>query len=247
MSDIPPRNLNFPHVGEELLWKILVKAEPNVVAKCKLLNTTWKFKLESSLFLQEHFNEQRNKTRSIIVGLGYPPTDQISNFFLRYDVDRKEQVRFVVPQSIRDYEDRVLIGSDHRILCIRASIGLTNSRILLWNPLTGKDRLLPHDRQRHCCIGWNDDGVIETKIDRLGPKSIMHNGCVHWLDWGGVQHLEATHVGLFDMENMTWYDTEVPERAKTTYHSLIEFNNGVGFISYQNVDINRSIQVWQLI
>ncbi|MED6197681.1 hypothetical protein PIB30_058939 [Stylosanthes scabra] len=49
------------------------------------------------------------------------------------------------------------------------------------------------------------------------------------------------------MENMTWYDTEVPERAKTTYHSLIEFNNGVGFVSYQNVFDNRSIQVCQLI
>ncbi|MED6107525.1 hypothetical protein PIB30_014819 [Stylosanthes scabra] len=95
--------------------------------------------------------------------------------------------------------------------------------------------------------GWNNRGFIDSTIERLGPKSVGQKGYVHWLGWGGVQQLQPTHVAIFDMENMTWFDTLIPERAKTTYHSLIDFNDGVGFILYQNVWVNRSIQVWQLV
>ncbi|MED6197682.1 hypothetical protein PIB30_058940 [Stylosanthes scabra] len=200
MSDIPPRHLNLPPaLADELLWKILVKAEP-----------------------KEHYNESRNKTRSIIMGLGYPPIDQISEFFLRYDVDRREQLTVALPPSIAHYGTRVLIESDHGIICIRVSMGMVNSRILLWNPLTGKDLLLPDDPHKHCCRSismfgfgyledsmefrivhvfkchysekkmcwslynswqnrWKDDGVFESPIQKLAPKSVVHNGCVHWL------------------------------------------------------------------
>ncbi|MED6146500.1 hypothetical protein PIB30_035009 [Stylosanthes scabra] len=95
--------------------------------------------------------------------------------------------------------------------------------------------------------GWNNTGVITSHIAKLGPKSVVKNACVHWIGWGGIHQLEPTHIAIFDMQKMTWFDSEIPERAKTTYHALVDYNNGVGFVFYQNVGFRRSIQVWQLV
>ncbi|MED6146563.1 hypothetical protein PIB30_035565 [Stylosanthes scabra] len=288
MSDPPPRNFDLPHIEDDLLWKILVKAEPKVAARCQLLSTAWNFKLQSSLFLMENFHANRNRTRSLIIGMGHPPTDNVSHYFVRYDVDRNEQLTIVVPISIWRYQNHSVVGSDHGVICIRSSAGGGRSRIFLWNPLTSKDQLLPDDPHGHCSFstsvygfgylvdskehkivhifkcdhtdknfrwslydsfgkGWNNKGVINSAIEKLDPKSVVLNGCVHWLGWVGVLQLEPSHIGIFDMQKMKWFEAEIPEGVKKTYHTLVAYNNGVGFVSYQNCGLRRNIHIWQLV
>ncbi|MED6133477.1 hypothetical protein PIB30_028543 [Stylosanthes scabra] len=219
--------------------------------------------------------------------MGYPPTDQISHYFFRHDVDRNEQVDFVVPGPVWFNGNFVVVRSDHGVVFMRVSMGELNSPFLIWNPLTNKDRLIPGDTHKHCCLsmsvfgfgyledsemyrivhvfkcnhtedkmrwtlfkawekGWNYDGTIESAIVKLGSKSVVQNGRVHWLGWEAIQDIEPSHIAIFDLERTLWRDSEIPHWVKTTYHSLTEFNEGVAFISYQNVGINRSVQVWKL-
>ncbi|MED6180758.1 hypothetical protein PIB30_013386 [Stylosanthes scabra] len=223
MSDIPLRDFNLPHIDDNLLWKILVRAEP-----------------------KENYTANKHRTRSLIIGMGYPPTDHVSHYFVRYDVDRNEQLTIVVPHSIWRYYNHVVLGSDHGVICIRSSAGGGRSRILLWNPLTRKDQLLPDDPHGHCCFSTSVYG-----FGYLGDS--MENMIVHIFKCDHTEQkfswslYDSLGKGWNNKGRMTWFDTEIPERAKTTYHALLDYNNGVGFISYLNVGFRRSIQVWQLV
>ncbi|MED6108971.1 hypothetical protein PIB30_029196 [Stylosanthes scabra] len=274
-------------LNDELLWKIFVKAQPKVVARCRLLSTSWDYKLKSTSFLKEHYDESRSKTRSLIIGLGYPPTDRVSNHFIRLFLGSTQQVNFVLPRPNWFNENCVVIGSDHGVVCFRFTAGDPNSRILIWNPLTLKERVLPDDSPRHCCLSmsifgfgymkdsqkycivhvfkcqykeekmrwtlfqawdrsWNYDGTIDSGIVKLGNKPIVQDGRVHWLGWEANPDVVPSHIAVFDLERRMWHEARIPEDAKTTYHSLTEFNNGVGFVSYQNSHMKRTVQVWQI-
>ncbi|MED6169709.1 hypothetical protein PIB30_023733 [Stylosanthes scabra] len=64
---------------------------------------------------------------------------------------------------------------------------------------------------------------------------------------GSKSRRSAKSHAIFDLERQMWRDTRILENAKTTYHSLTEFNHGVGlniwfiddFYNYVQIRITR--------
>ncbi|XLT12074.1 hypothetical protein HN51_057764 [Arachis hypogaea] len=139
MSDFLPTRTPPPHLGDEdLIWKILVKADPKMVGRCMTVSRAWNFKLCTPTFVKENYKENKERNKSVIIGIGYPPSNQNSLWFIRAFVDDGRQVQFNVPMDINQFGFYAVIGSDHGNICLRISMGGLNSRLLIWNPLTSK-------------------------------------------------------------------------------------------------------------
>ncbi|MED6169710.1 hypothetical protein PIB30_023734 [Stylosanthes scabra] len=100
-----------------------------------------------------------SKNRSLIVGMGYPPTDQVSHHLIRLYLGSTQQVNFVLPRPNWFNANCVIVESDHGVVCFRFTMRDPNSWILIWNPLTLNERVLPDDSPEHCCLSMSVFGV----------------------------------------------------------------------------------------
>ncbi|MED6113345.1 hypothetical protein PIB30_069920 [Stylosanthes scabra] len=135
MGEFRPIARQLPYLGGDLLWLIFVRADPKTATRCRELSTRWRFLLRSDLFMQENFNKNIVNHRTVVFGVGSPPNDDVSQWFVQADVHNGRQDLFRVPHEINHYGSYTAVGSDKGIMCMRCSMGGYNSTLLIWNPL----------------------------------------------------------------------------------------------------------------
>ncbi|XLR30565.1 hypothetical protein HN51_050438 [Arachis hypogaea] len=287
MSGISPKKNPLPYLGDDLVWKILTKADPKTVGRCRTLNKSWNFRLNTPYFVKQNWAEQKGQNINVIVGVGNPPADENSQWFIRADVNDGVHSQLNLPIVINQLGFYSLIGSDHGVLCIKLSQGGLNSRLLIWNPLTGMmkyvfDESKKHSRHHvsvfafgylydsmeyrivhvfkrhyiHRTLGWSlycsfendwcDSGSFTSDVQKLGPKSIIVDGIVYWIGWEGTNFTEPSLIISFSMIQRQFFESIIPIDARSTYHSLTNLHDGVGFIPYRNIGFSREVIVWEI-
>ncbi|XP_016200208.1 putative F-box protein At1g46840 [Arachis ipaensis] len=202
MNDIPPKRGDLPFLSDDIILKILVKADPKTVGKCRSLSKAWNSRLCTNLFIKQNYKETKDRDRSVIVGIGSPPSDQNSMWYVRASVDTGRQFNFNVPIEINHYGFYSILGSNHGVICLRISMGGLNSRLLMWNPLTRKRRVAPDEASKHCChvvslfaFGYLEDSV-EYHIVHV-HKRHYSDSTMSWSLYSSVER-EWTHEGSFE-------------------------------------------------
>ncbi|RYR08218.1 hypothetical protein Ahy_B05g075793 [Arachis hypogaea] len=202
MSDSSLMCIKLPHLADELIWRIIAKTDPKTAGRCRSLSRGWNFKLCTPLFLNEHFRENKDCNRSVITGIGYPPNDENSIWFVRAFLDSGHQVQFDVPVDINQYGFYALIGSDYGNVCLRISMGGLNSHLLIWNPLTRKRRYARDEASTHAghalslyAFGFLHD-TVEYRIIHAYKKFYSQTT----LSWSLYTSFERdwTHSGTFE-------------------------------------------------
>ncbi|XP_072087973.1 uncharacterized protein [Arachis hypogaea] len=167
MSDTPPNMKKLPHLSEDLIWKIMVKADPKTVGQCRTLSKGWNFRLCTNLFVKANYKENKDRSKSVIVGIGYPPGDYNSIWFVRAYLHSGRQVQFNVPMDANQYGLYSVIGSENGIICIKISLGGLNSRLLVWNPVSDKRRYVTDEASKHSAhaVSLYAFGFLEDEIE----------------------------------------------------------------------------------
>ncbi|XLR57601.1 hypothetical protein S83_008273 [Arachis hypogaea] len=93
---------------------------------------------------------------------------------------------------------------------------------------------------------WKHSGSFSSDVKKLGPKAVVDKGVVYWVGWDGPSFIQPSQICTFDMLQQMFFECDIPDAAKSDYHSLTQFNGGVGFTSYHNVGFSKQIVVWQL-
>ncbi|MED6157719.1 hypothetical protein PIB30_025992 [Stylosanthes scabra] len=159
-----PRQL--PHLGDDLLWLIFVRTDPKTAVTCRTLCKRLSFLLKSDLFVKENYKENEIIRKSVMVGVGPPPNDDVSQWFMQADVNGGRQDLFRVPQEINNYERYTVVGSDKRIVCMRYSMGGANSALLIWNPLMRTHRYATDEagKYQHCDMNVYAFGFLKDSL-----------------------------------------------------------------------------------
>ncbi|RYR14774.1 hypothetical protein Ahy_B04g071468 [Arachis hypogaea] len=155
MSDITPTKLPLSHLADDLLWKIFVKSELKTVGRCRTLNKTWRFKLSTALFVKQNFKENKDRNQSLIIGVGYPPSDSNSQWFVMADVEHGHQLQLNIPANINQFGYYSIVGTDNGNLCIRYCQGGLNSSLMILIPFTQYVNYVSDEAKRHCCHAVN--------------------------------------------------------------------------------------------
>ncbi|RYR36435.1 hypothetical protein HN51_030044 [Arachis hypogaea] len=202
MSDFLPMKTHLPHLGEDLLWRIFVRADPKTVGKCRSLSKAWNFRLCTPNFVKENYKENKERNRSVIIGIGFPPSDQNSLWFVRAFVNDGSQVQFNVPTENQQFGFYAVIGSDHGNICLRISMGGLNSRLLIWNPLTGKKRYASDESIKHLAhaVSIYAFGFLEDTIEYRILYAWKKNFSQRTLSWSLYTSFEKdwTQSGTFE-------------------------------------------------
>ncbi|MED6205791.1 hypothetical protein PIB30_020917 [Stylosanthes scabra] len=93
---------------------------------------------------------------------------------------------------------------------------------------------------------WRTRGVYVTKIEKVGPTSMVVNGVVFWIGWGGFFNLEPTHLLAFSLEKEIFFQEPILKDNINTYNSIIKINNELGFVSYNDIGLKRKLDVWNI-
>ncbi|RYQ95416.1 uncharacterized protein LOC107611251 [Arachis ipaensis] len=180
MSDIPPRRVPLPYLNDDLLWKILVKTDPKTAGRCRTLNKAWRYKLSTTLFVKMNYQENKNRSTTLIIGVGYPPTNDNSQWLLRTNPQNGKQVQLNLPVNINHFGFYSMIGSNNGNLCIRFFQDGLNSMLLIWNPLTRNVNYVSDEAKKHCChavslyaFGYLFD-TIEYRILHVYKRHFSH-------------------------------------------------------------------------
>ncbi|RYR19495.1 hypothetical protein Ahy_B03g064278 [Arachis hypogaea] len=166
MSDITPRRVTIPQLNEDLLWKIFVRCDAKTVGRSRTTSKEWRFKLSTALFVKQHFKQNKNRDRSVIIEVGYPPSDESCRWFLKAMLDGGQQMNMNVPIPINRFGFYSLIGLDNGNVCIRFSQGGLSARLMIWNLLTRRMMFVSDQASKHCrhavslyAFGYLVDGI----------------------------------------------------------------------------------------
>ncbi|RYR69224.1 hypothetical protein Ahy_A03g015760 [Arachis hypogaea] len=196
MSDIPPKKGDLSFLSDDIILKILMKADPKTVEKCKSPSKAWNSRLCTNLFIKQNYKETKDKERSVIVGIGSLPSDQNSMWYVRASLN------FHVPIEINHYGFNSIISSDHEVICLRISMGGLNPRLLMWNSLTQKRRFAPDEASKHCChvVSLYAFGYLEDSMEYRTVhvhKRHYSDSTMSWSLYSSVER-EWTHEGSFE-------------------------------------------------
>ncbi|MED6122657.1 hypothetical protein PIB30_041836 [Stylosanthes scabra] len=240
MGEFQPIPRQLPHLGDDLLWLIFVRADPTTVARCRTLSKRLKFLLKSDLFVKEHFKENETNRKSVVVGVGPPPNDDVSQWFMQADVHGGRQDLFRVPHEINNYDRYTVVGSDKGIVCMRYSMGGYNSTLLIWNPLMRSHRYATDEanKYQHCDMNVYAFGFLKDSLH-------YHKGTIHWIGWDGFMVREPHRIVMFCYLRRRFSEFPVLDRVQSEYHSLIQFNGGVRFMGHRTNGFMQTIAIWR--
>ncbi|XP_020970266.1 uncharacterized protein LOC110268448 [Arachis ipaensis] len=176
--------------------------DPRTVRRCKSLSKAWNFRLSTPAFVKKNYKENKELKRSVIIGIGHPPGDQNSLWFIRAFVDDGSQVQFNVPSGINQFGFYAIIGSDNGNVCLRISMGGLNSRLLVWNPLINKQRYAPDESIKHLAYAVSLyaygflEGTIEYKIIHVYKQNFSQR-TLSWSLYTSFER-ESAQSGTFD-------------------------------------------------
>ncbi|MED6115131.1 hypothetical protein PIB30_087294 [Stylosanthes scabra] len=214
--------------GDDIIWTILVNAEPRDAARCRTLNKKWCSMLKSRQFIIENYQANAKRQSDVIVGVGYPSGSLNSQWFCRVDSEAMEGVPFNIPQGISPFGHYTMICSDHGNLCLRVTEAGVNSRLMVWNPLTQHSmwiedmawnrRELPISVE---AFGYMKDG-LEYRVVNVWRRHFGY-GAFFW------------SVYDFEVENWTLertYNTDIPKLGP---HSIVS-DSVVFWIGWDGLD-----------
>ncbi|MED6206854.1 hypothetical protein PIB30_030518 [Stylosanthes scabra] len=93
----------------------------------------------------------------------------------------------------------------------------------------------------HRC--WNTIGNYPTGIKKVGPTYVAVKGVIYWIGWGGFFNLDPTHVIGFSLNDANFFEDEIPVENVLSFHRICKFKEGLGFISYADVGLDREVNV----
>ncbi|KAL4315640.1 hypothetical protein AHAS_Ahas15G0205300 [Arachis hypogaea] len=88
---------------------------------------------------------------TLIIGVGYPPTNDNYQWFLRANPQNGEQIQLNLSVNINHFRFYSMIGSDNGNLCIRFFQDGLNFMLVIWNPLTCNVNYVSDEARKHCC------------------------------------------------------------------------------------------------
>ncbi|MED6209831.1 hypothetical protein PIB30_058474 [Stylosanthes scabra] len=200
--------------GDDIIWTILVNAEPRDATRCRTLNKKWCSMLKSRQFIIENYQANAKRQGDVIVGVGYPLGSLNSQWFCRVDSEAREGVPFNIPQGISPFED------------------------VAWNR-----RELPVSVEAFGYLKDGLDYRIfnvwrrSFDIPKLGPHSIISDGVVFWIGWDEFDFTFSKCIVSFNLRFMQFHHGEIPIEAPTENNALTKFNGGVGFITYRDIGL----------
>ncbi|MED6148709.1 hypothetical protein PIB30_055383 [Stylosanthes scabra] len=245
--------------GDDIIWTILVNAEPKDAARCRTLNKKWCIMFKSRQFIIKNYQANAKRQSDVIVGVGYPPGSLNSQWFCRVDGEQWKGV---------------------------TEAGL-NSRLMVWNPLTqhsmwiedmawnrrellvsveafgymkdGLEYRVVNVWRRHFGYGaffwsvydskvenWTLERTYNTDIPKLGPHSIVSDGVVFWIGWDRLNFVVPKCIVSFNFRFMEFHHGEIPIKEPTENNALTKFNGGVGFITYRDIGLAHEVVVWSV-
>ncbi|MED6152090.1 hypothetical protein PIB30_088670 [Stylosanthes scabra] len=259
-----------PTLCDDLLWAIFMGSDPRVAARCRSLSKHWEHVLLSDKFILENFKANRERKQSVIVGIGYPPTNQKSHWFVRIDAKSGEQIPLNIPANINIFGYYSMIGSDHGNLCIRVTESGINSRLLIWNPLTDESTWVADKgwKKRNYAVALNafsymvdstDYRIIRVWKGQVEQRQLSwcvykseqeawceNDGSIFWIGWGGQDFTEPKVILYFSLGEMELYEGKIPTNAVSENNALLQINNRASFITHREVGFSREVVVWQL-
>ncbi|MED6163467.1 hypothetical protein PIB30_080206 [Stylosanthes scabra] len=78
---------------------------------------------------------------------------------------------------------------------------------------------------------WNLKGSFEGTFEKLGPTYVVLKGVVYWIGWQGVAIPKPKCIVSFNLRNRAVVEEEIPQKAKSTFHTLSILKDEVAFIS----------------
>ncbi|MED6226002.1 hypothetical protein PIB30_099119 [Stylosanthes scabra] len=148
-----------------------------------------------------------------------------------------------------------MIGSDHGIICLKFDKAGLVFGILIWNPLTGQRHYCNDESRKH--LGHAVSVVAFGHIYDTLDYSIVHV-------FKKVFNQTTLSWSLYSNRSRNWnctgsftssvhklgpsyvVDKDIPERAKSSYHSLTTFNGGVGLMSSQRLGFSNLVEIFQV-
>ncbi|MED6140644.1 hypothetical protein PIB30_095230, partial [Stylosanthes scabra] len=93
---------------------------------------------------------------------------------------------------------------------------------------------------------WDCTGSFESSVQKLGPSYVVERGVIYWIGWASVAISKPKSIITFNLNQRKFREVDVPNRAKRSYHSLMTFNGGVGFISSQKMGFSNFVEIFQV-
>ncbi|MED6207417.1 hypothetical protein PIB30_035621 [Stylosanthes scabra] len=253
MSDSTPKKRQLPYLGDDIIRLIFVRTHQKTVGRCHLLSTRWKFLLRSDLFVIENFKQNIVNLRTVVVGVGPPPNDDVSRWFIQANVHNGRQYLFRVPAEINHFGSYAFVGSDKGIVCKRFSIAGHMSKLLIWNPLKNNHQYATDEASKYeyCSMNNYAFGFLKGSTDQ--PSALIP---LVGPPWGakpsgspfgeepseGTQDKKTPHL----TQNLKCPLTLEPQHRPCPiykYHYLIHFNGGVGFMGHRTVGFMQTVMV----
>ncbi|MED6120966.1 hypothetical protein PIB30_025743, partial [Stylosanthes scabra] len=142
---------------------------------------------------------------TVVVGVGPPPNDDVSQWFIQANVQNGRQDLFRVPHEIDHYGSYTLVGSDKGIVCMRVSIMGYNPTLLIWNPLKQTHRYVTDQASKYqfCSMNVLAFGFLRDSIHyrilhvfkvalsntsmcwKIGGSYVVNEGAIHWIGLDG--------------------------------------------------------------
>ncbi|MED6184665.1 hypothetical protein PIB30_049684 [Stylosanthes scabra] len=191
---------------------------------------------------------------TVVVGIGPPPNDDISQWFIQANVRNGHQDLFRVPHEINHYGSYTLVGSDNGIVCMRVSIVGFNPTLLIWSPLKQTHRYVTDQASKYqfCSMNVLAFGFLRDSVHyrilhvfKIGGSYVVNEGTIYWIGWDGHMCREPHRIVMFCLLTREFSEFAVPDHVQSEYHSLIEFNGGVRFMGNRNNGFMQTAVVWR--
>ncbi|MED6219211.1 hypothetical protein PIB30_033734, partial [Stylosanthes scabra] len=90
---------------------------------------------------------------------------------------------------------------------------------------------------------WNIKGSFEGDFEKLGPTYVVHKGVVYWTGWEGVAIPKPKCIVSFNLRNKPVVQVEIPDRVKSSFHTLSIIKDEVAFYEGQITTVVDAYQV----
>ncbi|MED6151004.1 hypothetical protein PIB30_078098 [Stylosanthes scabra] len=221
MSVKRERGNGLPYLGDDVLFKIFVKCHAKTVGRLRTLSKFWSERLKGKLFVEQNWKENEDRDDNVLIGFGYTPYGDKSHWCVGVNANTGEEIDLQPPVTLVEYGYFIIIGSDRGNLCIRFSEKGEESGLMVWNPITKYITEI----EDQACKYWG----YSVSVYAFG-----------YLD----QSWEYRVVYLFKKLYQD-RDAILAENVRSI-HRICSFKKGLGFISYDDVGIDREVNVWSL-
>ncbi|MED6169672.1 hypothetical protein PIB30_023388 [Stylosanthes scabra] len=211
-------NTNLPFLGEYALFNIFVRCEPRTVGRVRCTSNTWRWRLRGPDFARQNWIANEHRSFTALLGHGYSSYSEKCHWATQ-------------------------VNAVYAFGYLKDSTGF---RVIYVYKNNFRDKSLSWMSWDSRLQYWRTRGVYVTEIEKVGPTSVVVNGVVFWIGWGGFFNLEPTHLLAFSLEKEIFFQEPILKDNTSTYNSIIKINNELGFVSYNDIGLKRKLDVWNI-